>query len=76
MPKTDKFNYEKSWVYEISAESSPTSITTRRTFILNGRIFDSKKYASLRDFYSKLQTVDKEKYVLKVTPVTENSGAN
>jgi hypothetical protein len=76
LPKTDKINFGKSGLYQVSAESSPTSITTRRTFAMGESLFEAKEYSSLRDFYSRFQTDDKEKYVLKTTPVVaENKEA-
>jgi hypothetical protein len=77
MPKADKLNLEKAGLYQVSVESAPTSITTRRTFALGESIFLPKEYPGLRDFYSKLQTIDKEQYILKITPtVADSKGGN
>jgi hypothetical protein len=77
MPKPDKVALDKRGIFTVSAASTPTSITTRRTIALGETLYLPKDYSALRDFYSKLQAIDKEKYVLKIASVVaENKGGN
>jgi hypothetical protein len=73
IPKGDKYPMDKRALYTISVDSTPTSFTTRRAFLMGEIIFATKDYPELRTFYSQLQTKDKESVVLKMTPVTASS---
>jgi hypothetical protein len=57
--------FQKSAVYNFSTESTPTSITIRRDFVMGGLIYPIAEYTDLRAFYGKLETKDHEPVVLK-----------
>jgi hypothetical protein len=57
--------FQKSAVYNSSTESTPTSITIRRDFVMGGLIYPIAEYTDLRAFYGKLETKDQEPVVLK-----------
>lgn len=77
LPKNDMYTLEKRALYKMTVESTPTSFTSRRAFVVGDVLFLQKEYPQLRTFYSQLQTKDKESVVLKVMPVVaEAKGGN
>jgi Domain of Unknown Function with PDB structure (DUF3857) len=66
LPAAEKLPFEKTAYYSIATESTPTSITTHRSFLLGDIVFTVEQYPSLRAFYNKLETKDQEPTVLKV----------
>jgi len=72
-PTNDQYEIPKRAAYNVSVVSTPTSITTRRNYVMGDYFFPSSDYAMLRGFYSKMETKDKESVVLKVAPVTTAS---
>jgi hypothetical protein len=70
LPATEKNSYEKSAAYTVSSESTPTSFTVRRTYILGEIIFTPPRYPDLRAFYSKMETKDQEPVVLTTAPAS------
>jgi hypothetical protein len=57
-------------LYDLSTESTPTSITVRRNYTLGEILYLPKEYAELRAFYGKFETRDQESVVLTVAPAT------
>jgi hypothetical protein len=69
LPANDKSSFEKYAIYNVSAESTPTSFTVRRDYFLGEIVFKVDEYAKLRSFYSKIENKDQETVVLTSTPV-------
>lgn len=70
MPSTDKFPFQHYAAYDMSASSTPNSVTVRRNYALGEFVFMPQEYTELRGFYSKMETKDQESIVLISTPVT------
>ncbi|MGH9595532.1 MAG: transglutaminase, partial [Edaphobacter sp.] len=71
LPTTEKpTDFEKAIAYSLTAESTPTSFTLRRTYALGNIIFLPDKYPSLRSFYSKMESNDQGSVVLTSAPAT------
>jgi hypothetical protein len=68
LPASDKQQFLKAASYNLAVESNPTSVTSRRDFVLGGIIFPVDQYPSLREFYTKMDTKDQESIVLKTAP--------
>jgi hypothetical protein len=64
LPAAEKTMYQKAALYDLTTESTPTSFTVRRNYILGGIIFPQSEYASFRSFYSKMENKDQESVVL------------
>jgi len=67
-PAADKREYQGVELYDIGVSSDAISFTTRRTHIQGETLVYPKDYATLRQFYSQLESKDKESVVLKVLP--------
>ena len=65
LPASAKIQYQKAAVYNLRAESTPTSVTVRRDYILGDIIFPKKDYPELRTFYGDLEGKDQQTIVLK-----------
>jgi hypothetical protein len=65
-PVNEQIPLEKSAVYVLKTETTPTSVTIRREFDLGNLFFKTDEYPSLRTFYNKIETKDQEPIVLKV----------
>jgi hypothetical protein len=72
-PKEDKYDIPKRAVYSVKVETTPTSYTTRRNYMMGDYIFLAPEYPMLRTFYTQMETKDKESVVLKAVPVTTAS---
>jgi hypothetical protein len=72
-PAGDKYDIPKRATYAVSLESTPTSFTTRRGYVMGEILFPASEYSTLRSFYTQMETKDKESVVLKVAPVTTAS---
>ena len=70
LPTPEKSTFEKLIAHNVSIESTPTSVTVRRDFILGEVLFLADKYPSLRDYYSKMENKDQESVVLTNAPAT------
>jgi hypothetical protein len=68
LPPVDKSTFEKFALYNMTAESTPTSFTVRRVYIMAEIFFKTGEYAGLRGFYSKLENKDQEAVVLTTVP--------
>jgi hypothetical protein len=68
MPAADKQQFQQFAVYNITAESAPTSVTVRRNFVLGEFLFSKDEYPGLRAFYNKMETKDQESVVLTALP--------
>jgi Domain of Unknown Function with PDB structure (DUF3857)/Transglutaminase-like superfamily len=66
-PVNEQIPLEKSAVYVLKTETTPTSVTIRREFDLGNLFYKTDQYPSLRAFYNKIETKDQEPIVLKVT---------
>jgi hypothetical protein len=75
LPTSDKFRMRDVAAYEMTTASTPTSITTRRNYLLGEVIFMTKEYPELRTFYSKMETKDQESVVLTTAPATTRKPA-
>jgi hypothetical protein len=69
MPTSDKVQLRNLALYEMTTESTPTSVTVRRNYTLGEIIFLPKEYSELRSFYSKMETEDQGTVVLTASPV-------
>lgn len=69
LPVTDKSSFEKCAAYALTTESTPTSFTVRRNYILGEIVYTPDQYASLRAFYAKMENKDQESVVLTTAPV-------
>jgi hypothetical protein len=67
-PDAGKFTIPQRAVYNLTVESTPTSFTTRRTYVLGDILFNKTEYPMLRTFYSQFEAKDQESVVLKVLP--------
>jgi hypothetical protein len=72
-PKEDKYDLPKRATYSVKVETTPTSYTTRRNYMMGDFIFLAPEYPALRTFYTQLETKDKESVVLRAVPVTTAS---
>jgi hypothetical protein len=70
LPAGDKAEMPKLAAYLIKTESTPTSFTIRRDYVLGEVIFMPEEYEQLRTFYSKMETKDQESVVLTTAPAT------
>jgi hypothetical protein len=73
LPGGGQVTFPKFAVYGTKAESTPTSFTTRRDYILGEPFFMPAEYAELRSFYSKFESKDQESVVLTTAPVTASA---
>ena len=64
LPTPEKSTLLDRAYYELKTESTPTTVTVRRTFIMGAIVFPVLQYDSLRSFYTKLETKDQETIVL------------
>jgi hypothetical protein len=69
LPPADKANFEKFAIYNMTTESTATSFTIRRTYVMAEILYKTNEYAGLRDFYSKFENKDQESVVLTTAPV-------
>lgn len=74
-PSSDKVQFSGLASYDISAASTPTSVTVRHNYSLGTIIFLPKEYTELRSFYSKMETDNQESVVLISAPKSGNSTA-
>jgi hypothetical protein len=65
-PINEQIPLEKSAVYVLKTETTPTSITIRREFDLANLFYKLDDYPNLRAFYNKVETKDQEPIVLKL----------
>jgi hypothetical protein len=70
LPTGDKSAFEKYAAYVMSTESTATSFTVRRNYVLGDIVFTPEQYSSLRVFYSKMENKDQETVVLTSAPAT------
>jgi hypothetical protein len=70
LPAVGQLNFQKFAAYAIKTESTPTSFTTRRDYVLGEPFFMPAEYAELRSFYSKFENRDQESVVLTTAPAT------
>jgi Transglutaminase-like superfamily/Domain of Unknown Function with PDB structure (DUF3857) len=70
LPAVGQLNFQKFAAYAIKTESTPTSFTTRRDYVLGEPFFMPAEYAELRSFYSKFENKDQESVVLTTAPTT------
>lgn len=70
LPTGDKQQFQNFALYNLSTESTPTSVTFRRNYTLGEIMFMPKEYPDLRAFYNKIETKDQESVVLTAAPAT------
>ncbi len=70
LPAGGQLAFQKFAAYGTKAESTPTSFTIRRDYILGEAFFMPPEYAELRSFYSKFENKDQETVVLTTAPAT------
>lgn len=68
MPATTAARFQNLAAYNMSTESTPTSVTIRRDYSLGTILFLTKEYPELRSFYSKMDTADQGSIVLNAAP--------
>jgi Domain of Unknown Function with PDB structure (DUF3857)/Transglutaminase-like superfamily len=68
LPTGDKSTFEKYAAYTMSTESTATSFTVRRNYVLGDIVFTPEQYSNLRAFYSKMENKDQETVVLTSAP--------
>ena len=66
LPAASEETLPKVAVYTFKPESTVTTFTIRRTFVLGDVLVAPKDYPQLRSFYGKFETKDQESVVLKV----------
>ncbi len=64
-PPSAKLDLPKEIAYTLTTETTPTSLTTRRNFVIGKIIFPTDQYPKLRTFYTDMLTKDTESFVLK-----------
>jgi Domain of Unknown Function with PDB structure (DUF3857)/Transglutaminase-like superfamily len=69
LPTAGQLNFQKFAAYGLKTESTPTSFTLRRDYVLGEVLFMPTEYAELRSFYSKFENKDQESVVLTTAPV-------
>jgi len=69
LPTNEKTAFEKFALYNMTAESTPTSFTVRRNYSLGEIFFKTEEYPQLRSFYSKFENKDQDTVVLTSAPV-------
>jgi Domain of Unknown Function with PDB structure (DUF3857)/Transglutaminase-like superfamily len=70
VPTAENLPFHETALYAIKADSTPTSITVHRNFLLGDIMYTPEQYPELRAFYNKFETKDQEPMVLKVTAST------
>jgi hypothetical protein len=65
VPAAEELPFQKTALYWIKTESTPTTVTVHRSFLLGDIIFTKEQFPDLRAFYNKLETKDQEPIVLK-----------
>jgi hypothetical protein len=68
LPSSDQSNLHKVVAYDMQIESTPTSFTAHRDYVLGKVLFNTEEYADLRSFYSKFENKDQETVVLTTSP--------
>ncbi|HEX7157530.1 MAG TPA: transglutaminase, partial [Edaphobacter sp.] len=63
LPTGDKQQFQNFAGYNMTTESTPTSVTFRRNYTLGEIWFLPKEYPELRAFYNKIETKDQESVV-------------
>jgi hypothetical protein len=76
LPATDRAEMPKLAVYVMKTESTPTSFTIRRDYLLGEVIFMKDEYPQLRTLYSKMETKDQENVVLTNAPAPAKPAGN
>jgi Transglutaminase-like superfamily/Domain of Unknown Function with PDB structure (DUF3857) len=66
VPAGQDLPYQKTAMYSLKSETTATSVTVRRNFLLGDMFFPKEEFPQLRAFYTKLETKDQEPVVLKV----------
>ena len=69
-PAGESIPLQKSATYSLTTESTPTSITVRRDFVIGNVFYPAADYSGLRDFYTRLERKDHETVVLKASSST------
>jgi len=67
-PLNDKTQFHTFAAYGMTTNSTPTSVITRRDYVLAEIFYAAKDYPELRTFYSKMETKDQEAVVLTAAP--------
>jgi hypothetical protein len=66
LPKPETFQFQKSIAYGLKTETTPTTVTIRREFVLGDIVYLPNDYPGLKSFYNRFETKDQENVVLKV----------
>jgi hypothetical protein len=69
LPTAMKQQLKTYALYTFATESTPTSVTVRRSYTLGEILFLPNDYSDLRAFYNKFETKDQESVVLTVAPI-------
>jgi hypothetical protein len=56
---------EKDATYEIGCEQTPKGLLVKRRFVIQSYVFQPERYASLREFFGKVQAGDEQHAVLE-----------
>jgi hypothetical protein len=67
-PTETKVKFQDVGMYSMTAKPAADSITVQRSYLFNTVLILNKDYSDLRNFYSQMETKDKESVVLKVAP--------
>jgi hypothetical protein len=70
LPAANKNIFKQVIGYDMSTESTPTSVTVRRNYTIGGILFQANEYPDMRSFYSKFENKDQEAVVLTNAPAT------
>jgi hypothetical protein len=73
LPTAEKTMYQKAALYDLTTESTPTSFTVRRNYVLGAIVFPPSEYANFRTFYSRMENKDQESVILTAAPITASA---
>jgi hypothetical protein len=67
-PTDTKMSFQDMGMYTLTAAPAANSVTVRRSYLFNSVLVALTDYGALRNFYTQMETKDKESVVLKVAP--------
>jgi hypothetical protein len=76
LPASDTVKFQKFALYGMKTESTPTTVTSRRDYVLGEILFKADEYPELRSFYSKMENKDQESIILTSSPSAAKPAGN
>jgi hypothetical protein len=74
VPAAEELPFQKFALYTLKSETTPTTVTVRRSFLLGDIVFSKDQFPELRTFYNKLESKDQEPIVLKAAAQAAPTG--